>query len=92
MKLQDTYLSNIDRISRTALGFAMIGLAYFGTGYLGWLAVLPIIAIVPLMTATLGICPVEGYLRSTLRHDRRVVYQEPAAVGVRAHRVHLSHK
>ncbi len=78
MKLQDTVLSNIDRISRGALGFALIAVAYFTSGFLGWLAVLPILAIVPLMTATLGICPVEGALRNAFRHERKVVFQEPA--------------
>ena len=73
MNFQDTKLSTVDRVSRTALGFALIGLAYFGSGPLGWLALLPIIAIVPLMTATLGVCPVEGAFRAATRHGQRVV-------------------
>lgn len=83
MKLEDAKLSNVDRMSRTVLGFALIGLAYFATGPLGLLSLLPILAIAPLMTAAVGYCPVEGALRAVWRQSHPVaVYTREGLVSV----------
>jgi hypothetical protein len=56
-------LSAFDRLSRLALGYALIGIAYFHGGFLGLLALLPLVAIYPMMTAAVGFCPVEGTIK-----------------------------
>lgn len=80
MKLQDAKLSTADRVTRGALGFVLIGLAYFSTGPLGLYALLPIIAIVPLMSAVLGYCPIQGGFREVWR-ERSHVAVNRAPVG-----------
>lgn len=72
MNLQDATLSTTDRVSRGALGFVLIGIAYFSAGPLGWISLLPLVAIFPLMTAAVGVCPVEGALRSAWRKSHPV--------------------
>lgn len=62
MKTGYDNLSTVDRASRMALGFALIGVAYLSSGALGALALLPIVAIIPMMTATWGYCPLESAL------------------------------
>lgn len=69
MKLHDARLSTIDRVTRGVLGFTLIGLAYFSAGPLGLYALLPIIAIVPILSAVLGYCPVEGMVRAVWRKN-----------------------
>jgi hypothetical protein len=73
METKFNNLSPLDRASRTVLGFALIGIAYFGTGFLGYLALLPIVAIVPLMTAALGYCPVENTIARAWHAGKPVV-------------------
>lgn len=47
-----TNVGTLDRILRIVLGLALIGLTLFGSiGAWGW------IGVVPLLTATLGTCP-----------------------------------
>lgn len=69
MELQDARLSTADRVTRAGLGFGLIGLAYFSAGPLGLVALLPIIAIVPIMSAVLGYCAVEGIVRAAWRRN-----------------------
>lgn len=74
MKTGYDNLSKIDRASRMVLGFVLIGVATLSSGALGALALLPIIAIIPMMTATWGYCPVESALAksSAARNARSV--------------------
>lgn len=82
MRLQDAQLSTVDRVTRGVLGFALIGLAYFSTGTLGLYALLPIIAIVPIMSAVLGYCPVEGAVRAAWRGRSGVAYPRDSLSNV----------
>ena len=56
-------LSTFDRVSRMLLGYVLIGVAYSHQGFLGLLALLPLIAIYPMMTASIGFCPIEGAIQ-----------------------------
>ena len=47
-------LNPVQRLSRFILGMGLITFVYYGTGYLGFSALLPLAAIIPLMTATIG--------------------------------------
>ena len=61
-------LSRTDRINRAAAGGALIALTLLSGGTLGYLALLPIAAIVPLMTAVLGYCPLYALARLDTLH------------------------
>lgn len=47
-------LNPVQRLSRFILGMGIITFVYYGSGYLGYAALLPLVAIAPLMTATVG--------------------------------------
>jgi hypothetical protein len=71
-------LSNIDRLSRMLLGYALIGVAYFHGGFLGLISLLPLVAIYPMMTAAVGLCPIEGAFKKAWNGAK----QQPKAVRV----------
>ncbi len=59
-------ISLIHRVNRAIIGLALITYIHFSSGFLGPLAFLPLLAIYPLLTATLGVDPAAGWVRSRL--------------------------
>jgi hypothetical protein len=57
-----TNLSLGERVFRMVLGYGLIFAQVDGTGFLGWAALLPIVAIYPLMTAALGWDPIYQWI------------------------------
>jgi len=58
-------LNPLQRLSRFILGMSVITFVYYGTGYLGLSALLPLAAIAPLMTAAIG-----ASLKLRTQHDQ----------------------
>jgi hypothetical protein len=60
MKTRQSQLNVTNRITRSVIGAGLIGITMAASGPLGYLALLPLIAIYPLTTAMLGEDPVDG--------------------------------
>lgn len=71
-------LSTADRVTRMVFGYALIAAAGVHVGFLGSLALLPLIAIYPMMTAAVGYCPIEGAVKKMWS---RVAQQSTRHVG-----------
>jgi hypothetical protein len=71
-------LSTADRVTRMVFGYALIAAVGAHVGSLGYLALLPLLAIYPMVTASVGFCPIEGAVK---RMWSRAAQQNTGHVG-----------
>ena len=75
-------LSPVNRTGRVLLGATLIGSTLAAEGALGWTALLPLIAVAPLLTAILGYCPIVAGSNS-IRQQRRTHTIAPLSAATR---------
>ena len=82
--MKDTHIENITlsgRGVRGAVGLLLIYSVFLQEGSLGAAAYLPLIAIYPLITATLGWDPIVQFLATRKRRTRRRITRQAARAG-----------
>jgi Inner membrane protein YgaP-like, transmembrane domain len=82
--MKDTNIENITlsgRGARVAVGLLLISAVFFQEGELGIAAYLPLIAIYPLITATLGWDPIVQFLATRRRRSTRRIIRQVAQAG-----------
>ena len=66
MDIHESQLNMINRATRIAIGVVLIGITMSASGTLGYLALLPLLAIYPLATGLLGEDPIDGMVTNWL--------------------------
>lgn len=75
-------LSTVSRVRRIIIGSAFIGIAMSATGPLGYLTLLPLLAIYPILTGLFGEDPIDGLLANWQGGSEGRLFRPSTRVGL----------